>query len=215
MPAERNRSSLKRLRPATATVVTPACAAACATPTGALPANDCSSNEPSPVITRSAPTSARSKSNQSSSNSIPGRSSAFSRARAAKPVPPAAPAPARVPRSVPVASATRLAHTARARSSWATSAGLAPFWGPKTAAAPRGPSRGLSTSLATTIRTSPSFCLSAASSRLSGPPMRRRLAEDRGPVHRAAGRRVPAPCQLPRRWRHSRRYRARCRSRRG
>ena len=69
-------------------------------------------------------------------------------------MPPAAPAPgeraactASGPSTSPSASRSR----SRPRSRAVTSAGPAPFWGPKTAAAPCSPRRGLSTSEASTI----------------------------------------------------------------
>ena len=106
IPASRTRCGLSWRRPATATTGMPAFAAARATPTGALPASDCASSDPSPVTTRSAPAILRSKSINSKISSIPGLIAASSRANAANPVPPAAPAPARAASSRPVASAT-------------------------------------------------------------------------------------------------------------
>src|SRR5690242_2702892 len=123
-------------------------AAARATPTGVLPARLCASSEPSPVITRSAPSSAVSKPARSSTSSMPGRLVAPSTARAAKPTPPAAPAPGVRDQSRPTAAATTVAQRRNPASSAATSAGEAPFCGPYTSAAPSGPVSGLSTSAA-------------------------------------------------------------------
>ena len=88
---------------------------------------------------------------------MPGRAVAFRTAMAAKPTPPAAPAPAtsaagcpESPSGTPRARATAPDQTRSAPSSRATSSGVAPFCGPYTAAAPRSPSSGLSTSLAST-----------------------------------------------------------------
>ena len=55
---------LSRLRPETATTGTPAGRVAWETPIGALPASDCSSSEPSPVMTRSAPRHGRGEADQ-------------------------------------------------------------------------------------------------------------------------------------------------------
>ena len=104
-------SAVSALRPATATTGTPARPAAWATPIGALPSRDCSSSEPSPVITRSAPSSWAANPTSSSTRSIPGRMSAPSTASAAKPTPPAARRPGRLQSSRPVASATRSAQS--------------------------------------------------------------------------------------------------------
>ena len=70
---------------------------------------------------------------------------------AAYPTPPAAPAPGRSRRSRPVAALIRSANRVSASSRAATSCGLAPFCGPKTAAAPDDPASGLFTSLASVI----------------------------------------------------------------
>ena len=55
MPAASRADGSRVLRPATATVVTPAARAAAATPAGALPRRVWSSSEPSPVTTSRAP----------------------------------------------------------------------------------------------------------------------------------------------------------------
>ena len=100
------------------------------------------------MITRSAPSSAASKPASSSTSSMPGRLVAPSTARAAKPTPPAAPAPGACDQSVPAAAATTAAQRRSPAASIATSAGEAPFCGPYTSAAPSGPVSGLSTSAA-------------------------------------------------------------------
>ena len=86
-------------------------------------------------------------------SSTPGRSANEANrswiASSAKPTPPAAPAPgmSRTPR--PATSSRRSAHSPLRASSCATSSGVAPFCGPKTAAAPSEPSSGFDTSHAT------------------------------------------------------------------
>ena len=59
---------------------------------------------------------------------------------------PAAPAPGIGSTSMPNARRTTAAYRSKAASRTSTSAGEAPFWGPKTTAAPSGPVRGLVTS---------------------------------------------------------------------
>ena len=119
---------------------------------------------------------------------MPGRSAAPSTASAAKPTPPAAPAPGS-PRPVGTGRAAHQLGPAgqRGRPAGRRRPGSAPFCGPYTAAAPRSPSSGLSTSPATTTSTS-------GQSRVQAREVQGRGARERG----AAGRHLgPAVVEDP------------------
>ena len=107
---------------------------------------------PSPVSTRSAPSTFSAKPLASSRMRIPGRSSAPRKAKSPAPKPPAAPAPGWWRTSRPTAFSISSIALARFASSSPIISGVAPFCGPNMAVQPRGPSRGLSTSHATSIR---------------------------------------------------------------
>src|SRR5215467_2099790 len=112
--------------PATSATGTPAAAAAASTVPVVFPVSEVGSNLPSPVMTRSAPVSARPSPARRDSSAAPGVKTA----------------PQAAAGSPPSTSASR----ARPASRRAICAASAPFCGPNTAAAPRGPSSGAVTS---------------------------------------------------------------------
>ena len=131
---------------------------------------------------------------------MPGRSSAPSTARAAKPTPPAAPAPGCVARSSrPVAAATRSAQWASAASSCGD---LRPASRPSAARRPRprraAPSSGLSTSLATMTSAPAQPAAQAGQVEPVEVGERGAAAGELGRrARRAAGRRAPATMPAP------------------
>ena len=132
------------IAPATRAVGTPASRARPATTVGALPASDCPSKRPSPVITRSAPMIASASPTACATSAAPPPIRA-PHASSPNPAPPAAPAPGAAASGCS-ASGIRSASRARFASSTSTVAASAPFCGPKIAAAPRSPNSGLVTS---------------------------------------------------------------------
>jgi hypothetical protein len=117
-------------RPHTMAAGTPAISHAASTPAGTLPCSDCSSSDPSPVMTRSASAMRCANPTASITTSTPGRRRAPQNASRPNPRPPAAPAPGSSRRSTPRSRCTTAARWPRARSSRATSSGDAPFCGP-------------------------------------------------------------------------------------
>ena len=141
------------IRPASAMSGTPRGRARAAIPAGALPLRLCSSSEPSPVMTRSAPSSASSTPVNPAMRSNPDSTVAPSPAIAPAATPPPAPAPGTCETSGAPPTCSACAQRPSASSSKVTSAGPAPFCGPNTAAAPSGPSSGFVTSVATATLT--------------------------------------------------------------
>src|SRR6266545_1084503 len=142
-----------------------------------FPTSDVRSNDPSPVITRSALARAASNPRRDSTHSAPGSRRALAKNASPAPSPPAAPPPGTVASSGRPCRAISSASRSRPRDSSFTASGPAPFCGPNSGAAPSGPTRGVDTSVSATTRaamphppTSSANCPSVPPPSGSGPP---------------------------------------------